>query len=75
MWLRDSLTYDMPDARIFIYGYDSKLVGSQSKQRIQDLAIKFRVALQGIRRSQPRRPLLLIGHSLGGIILKKVTYG
>lgn len=43
MWLRDFLPGDSFDlkARVMIYGYDTKLQGSQSEQGITDLSKSF----------------------------------
>lgn len=49
MWLRDSLPYDLPLARILIYGYDARLEGSQSFQDVRTLAGQFRNQIKAIR--------------------------
>lgn len=38
VWLRDWLPKDIPEARIFTYGYDKKLIDSTMKASIQDYA-------------------------------------
>lgn len=81
MWLRDSLAHDIPNMRILIYGYDTQMYGSTSFANLDDLANEFQERIRSIRsyprlrRSEipttnPERPLILIGHSLGGIIIK-----
>ncbi|SPO06920.1 uncharacterized protein DNG_09614 [Cephalotrichum gorgonifer] len=37
VWLRDFLPKDLPNIRVLLYGYDTKLPGSLSKQSIEDL--------------------------------------
>lgn len=72
MWLRDALPEQLPAARVWIYGYDSKLAKSNSFQNLADIASRFRDSLQialGKRRSC--RPLIFIAHSLGGLVLKQ----
>ena len=72
MWLRDFLPEDLPRARILLYGYDSNLAGSQSKNILADLSSNFVVKLHTMRslsRSE-LRPIVLIGHSLGCLIIK-----
>ena len=72
MWLRDFLPKDLPRARILLYGYDSSLADSQSKHILMDLSNNFVVKL-GTMRSLSKsetRPLILIGHSLGCLIIK-----
>lgn len=49
MWLRDSLPYDLPGVRILIYGYDTRLEGSQSFQNVRTLAGQFRNHIKAIR--------------------------
>lgn len=77
MWLCDSLPRDLPGARVMIYGYDSQLQGSNSFQDIESLASSFREMLQALQTKAltdaiPRTvPLILIAHSLGGIIVKE----
>ena len=85
MWLRDSLPRDVPNIRIFIYGYDTQLEGSVSIANLDDLANDFQSRIKLIRSYQqastayglgsvasPERPLILLGHSLGGILIKAV---
>ncbi|KAK1579705.1 uncharacterized protein LY79DRAFT_652008, partial [Colletotrichum navitas] len=73
VWLRDFLPKDVPNIRVLIYGYDTTLPGSRSKQSIEDLGgtlverlVEFRA-----RDSTTRRPLIFIGHSLGGLLIKE----
>lgn len=53
VWLRDDLPFDFPGARVLIYGYDTKVVGSQSFQDLESLASTFRLALKTIRPNSP----------------------
>ncbi|KAK2595511.1 hypothetical protein QQS21_006786 [Conoideocrella luteorostrata] len=76
MWLLDSLPYDLVDsktelpmARIMIYGYNSQVVASHSMQELEDISISFRDSILNLAASS--RPTILIGHSLGGLVLKK----
>ena len=73
MWLRDSLPTDMPFARVTIYGYNSKVVGSLSWQSIDHLAKRFCADLKRLCKVQmgSARPVILLGHSLGGLIMKQ----
>ncbi|TVY82132.1 Ankyrin-2 [Lachnellula suecica] len=72
MWLRDMLPMDIPNARILIYGYDSHLEASQSYSGLSGFSTPFARALDDIRAHDPERPLILIGHSLGGLVIQKV---
>ena len=72
MWLRDALPHYLPNARILIYGYDSKLAGSHSFQNLGDVGSRFRASLKVALGSVPReRPLIFVAHSLGGLVLKE----
>lgn len=75
MWLRDYLPRDIQNqARILIYGYDSQLQGDVvAKSIISDYSSSFCRNLMDIRTHPPskNRPLILIGHSLGALIIKQ----
>lgn len=70
MWLRDSLPRDFPGCRVIIYGYSTKLQDSRSFQNILDIAKTFQIAIRNVRQNA-RKPLVLLGHSLGGIVAKE----
>jgi len=71
MWLSESLPRDMPNARVMIYGYESGLHDSTSFAGLDDLAGSLRVALSHLLGSGEQRRLILIGHSLGGLLIKE----
>lgn len=72
MWLRDRLPQDVPQLRSLIYGYDTTLFKSRSFQDLDDIAFSFIASLKEIRRSlSPAKPMILLAHSLGGIVLKR----
>ncbi|KAF5264692.1 hypothetical protein FOXYS1_4515 [Fusarium oxysporum] len=73
VWLRDALPSDIPNARIFTYGYNSQLVDSQSFQSLTDLGRALQVDLEDIRDSDQSRSILFIGHSLGGLVIKETV--
>lgn len=82
MWLRDTLPRDLASdgrgnkiARIMVYGYDSIVATSENAQNLEDLATSFRTSLYELinnSRAQNSRPIIFIGHSLGGLIVKQV---
>lgn len=39
IWLRDYLPSDIARIRVLLYGYDTRLPGSQSKQSLDDLGV------------------------------------
>ncbi|KAK2616963.1 hypothetical protein QQS21_000052 [Conoideocrella luteorostrata] len=72
MWIRDILPKLFPSTRAMIYGYDTELSNTHSFQQIQDLAISFIDHLRVVfESSATRRSIILIGHSLGGIVVKQ----
>lgn len=70
MWLSESLPRDMPTARVMLYGYDSGLQDSTSFAALDDLAGSLRTSILQLLRSRDQRRLILIGHSLGGLLIK-----
>lgn len=54
MWLRDDLPISMPDAQVFIYGYDTKLQGGISFQSLEDLGLAFKNTLISLMRENKK---------------------
>ncbi|KAH7013689.1 hypothetical protein EDB80DRAFT_863617 [Ilyonectria destructans] len=77
MWLRDSLPHDLLSetgqrmARVMIYGYESGVADSKNTQNIEDLATTFHSSLLALATPPATRPIILIAHSLGGLIVKQ----
>ncbi|KLU88157.1 hypothetical protein MAPG_07144 [Magnaporthiopsis poae ATCC 64411] len=73
VWLRDFLPRDVPNIRVLLYGYDTTLADSRSKQSIEDLGAIFleQVIAFRARDGTSRRPIIFIGHSLGGLLIKE----
>ncbi|KAK1982091.1 ankyrin repeat-containing protein, partial [Colletotrichum cereale] len=73
VWLRDFLPKEIPTIRVLLYGYDTVLPGSLSKQSIKDLGSTLLERITAFRAGDDtnRRPLILIGHSLGGLLIKE----
>ena len=71
MWLADSLPRDMPGARVMIYGYQSGLQHSNSLAHLGDYARSLQVTISGLLQSENAKPLVLLGHSLGGLLIKE----
>ncbi|KAJ5887721.1 hypothetical protein N7495_007762 [Penicillium taxi] len=74
VWLRDFLPNDLPNIRVLLYGYDTTLPGSLSKQSIEDLGGTLLVHITAFRANDgtSKRPIVLIGHSLGGLLIKEL---
>jgi pimeloyl-ACP methyl ester carboxylesterase len=74
-WPRDLVPITVPKARVLTYGYDTHIrhwAGPAiNKSTVYDIAWDFLVSLEAARRDEPSKPLLLIAHSLGGIIVKE----
>ncbi|PCD23153.1 hypothetical protein AU210_014676 [Fusarium oxysporum f. sp. radicis-cucumerinum] len=73
VWLRDFLPKDVPNIRVLLYGYDTSLQGSLSNQSMEDLGGGFLEKLIAFRANDGtnRRPIIFIGHSLGGLLIKE----
>ncbi|KAF8541865.1 hypothetical protein BDD12DRAFT_730767 [Trichophaea hybrida] len=72
MWLRDFLPSDIQGLRILLYGYDSALQGSTNTSSIQQYGRQLLDAVNNSRAEQEKhRPLIFIGHSLGGLVIKQ----
>ncbi|KAF9781969.1 hypothetical protein IL306_012090, partial [Fusarium sp. DS 682] len=75
VWLRDFLSKDVPNIRVLLYGYDTTLPGSLSKQSIEDLGgalleqiIAYRAGDGALVRARRRR-------SNANSNLSKASYG
>ncbi|KAF5987678.1 hypothetical protein FBULB1_1835 [Fusarium bulbicola] len=73
-WPVDLLSRDFADSRILVFGYDSEIIkystGSVSENSVFSRAKDLLFAL-GLERPL-NRPLICVGHSLGGIIFKEM---
>src|SRR3954463_15313436 len=80
MWLRDFLPYDLtqedtdrPMARVITYGYESAVAGSKNIQNLEDLATSFHNNLLALVSGPTAKPIIIVAHSLGGLIVKQVS--
>ena len=89
MWLQDLLPNLVPNARIASYSYESdwrqdvktnlRKCGEQflnvlHQNRVGDVVGRFALNSILTNRTQERqRPLIIIGHSLGGLVVKQVS--
>ena len=75
-WPQDLLPTSIPSGRVLTYGYDTHLrhaLGPPlNKATVYDIAWDFLVALEAERRTDPKRPIVFIAHSLGGIVVKEM---
>ncbi|KAF8526913.1 hypothetical protein BU17DRAFT_40230, partial [Hysterangium stoloniferum] len=77
LWLKDLLPADIPDARIFTYGYDAATSeGPQlSKLTIHDHAEQLinKVVKERESDNTSSRPIIFIAYGMGGIVWKFVS--
>jgi triacylglycerol esterase/lipase EstA (alpha/beta hydrolase family) len=71
LWLRDDLPQHVPKSRIFLYEYNSTAVYGKDRSTFIDKANEFLEAIRTKRGDVEDRPLLLLGHSLGGLLIKQ----
>ncbi|KAI9654773.1 MAG: hypothetical protein M1821_005767 [Bathelium mastoideum] len=73
LWLRDALPLDFPHARVLTYGYPSQIHDNEAKSVVTDYAGAFvqRILIMREAANCKDRPLVLIGHSLGCLIIKQ----
>ncbi|KAJ5128266.1 ankyrin repeat-containing protein, partial [Penicillium atrosanguineum] len=75
VWLRDFLPEDIPNIRVLLYGYDTTLLNSFSKQSIEDLG---RIFLEQITAFRANDGALIWAHRPGTIMqseLSKACFG
>ncbi|VUC35844.1 unnamed protein product [Clonostachys rosea] len=73
VWLRDSLPHDIPNSRILLYGYDSSIMNKDHKISISGLGKTFLNSYKTFRKDTKttQRPIIFLGHSLGGLLIKE----
>jgi len=77
-WLKDEsmLPAVCPKARILAFGYDSMPVGTNpTRKSIPNIAMSLLEGLMMKRKDCPNRPIIFLGHCLGGLIALKVHSG
>ncbi|PVH92332.1 hypothetical protein DM02DRAFT_605500 [Periconia macrospinosa] len=81
VWPKELLSKDIPKSRILSFGYDSGITHSDKAEVTQgsvaDDARQLCSLLDDIRKQTGTadRPIIVIGHSLGGLVLAQVVYG
>ncbi|KAK1688656.1 pfs domain-containing protein, partial [Colletotrichum godetiae] len=70
-WLQDPdmLPAKIPKSRIMVYNYESRWHVDAPKTRLQLCGEEFIHALHSFRRGTSKRPIVLVGHSLGGNVI------
>ncbi|KAI9725769.1 MAG: hypothetical protein M1828_002652 [Chrysothrix sp. TS-e1954] len=72
-WLQDFLPRDFSNLRVVSINHDSRWDAYSPIQSLRDYGQVILDAIASLRRDddEKKRPLILIGHSFGGILLKK----
>ncbi|KAK7607481.1 hypothetical protein JOL62DRAFT_559391 [Phyllosticta paracitricarpa] len=77
-WPRDFLGQDINNVRTFTWGYDAEVVkffGGNSELNLENLGDSLLQGIARFRKDTPEdRPLILVGHSLGGIVIKQLFF-
>ena len=75
-WLKDFLPHDVPNARIMTFGYNADAAFGNTTADIIGHARSLLSSLIDKREGDDelRRPIIFIGHSLGGILIKQSLF-
>lgn len=75
LWLRDFLPQQFKNVRVMSFGYDSTYILSAAVTDVNDASASLLDRLDGERQEEParRRPIIFVAHSLGGIVVKRVS--
>ena len=71
LWLRDDLPQHVPESRIFLYEYNSTAVYGKDRSTFIDKASELLEAIRVERDDVETRPILFLGHSMGGLLIKQ----
>jgi hypothetical protein len=71
LWLRDDLPQYIPESRIFLYEYNSTAVYGKDRSTFIDKANMLLEEIRLERRETGKRPILFLGHSVGGLLIKQ----
>ncbi|PNP85063.1 hypothetical protein FNYG_01588 [Fusarium nygamai] len=78
MWLRDLLPEHekFKNSRIMTFGYDSDVTDRSTVMELENWAETLLRSLNEVRTGgeEKTRPLLLVSHSLGGLVVRKVYF-
>ncbi|KAJ7703465.1 hypothetical protein B0H16DRAFT_1831031, partial [Mycena metata] len=74
-WLRSSICKEMPHARVLAFEYDTHWLGDTDNVSLSECGARLLRAILRDRAhagdSRIRRPIMFIGHSFGGLVIKQ----
>ncbi|OBT63079.1 hypothetical protein VE03_07456 [Pseudogymnoascus sp. 23342-1-I1] len=72
-WPRDFLKHDIPNVRIITWGYDSGVANALKYASKESIFGHSETLLSDVAmlRSDTHRPVIFVGHSLGGLVIKE----
>ncbi|KAK4451259.1 hypothetical protein QBC34DRAFT_484100 [Podospora aff. communis PSN243] len=71
-WPQNFIPGDFENARVMVYGYNSKVAFSKSTAGVEEFARDLLERLIAVRQDRPTsRPIIFICHSMGGLVVKK----
>ncbi|KAJ7710200.1 hypothetical protein B0H14DRAFT_2159311, partial [Mycena olivaceomarginata] len=74
-WLRSSICKEMPHARVLAFEYDTRWLGDTDNVSLSECGSRLLRAILQDRAhaedSRIRRPIMFIGHSFGGLVIKQ----
>ncbi|KAK1762400.1 hypothetical protein QBC33DRAFT_623724 [Phialemonium atrogriseum] len=71
LWLRDDLPKYIADSRIFLYEYNATAVYGEDHDTFSGKANELLEAIRIKRVDVETRPILLLGHSMGGLLIEQ----
>ncbi|KAF7556979.1 hypothetical protein G7Z17_g1046 [Cylindrodendrum hubeiense] len=71
LWLRDDLPQHIPNSRIFLYQYNATVIYGQDRDTFVGKASELLEALRVEREDIESRPIIFLGHSMGGLLIKQ----
>ena len=74
MWLKDFLPTDLDKFRVIVIDYQSRWDEFSPVQDFDDYGREILDAIDSMRQPEhtKTRPIILLGHSFGGLLIKKV---
>ncbi|KAJ5663921.1 hypothetical protein N7507_004652 [Penicillium longicatenatum] len=75
-WPKQLLPRDLPNARIWTFGYDADIIGalktaSSNTLRDHGKSLMHDLSLARLMQKSHRRPLIFVAHSLGGLVTEQ----